>query len=94
MLLVGALVITNAVWFYKWRVRAVDHAEALAAATASSIPQERVVYEYRSELAPERVEQIRQRQPVQATLAPNEECRGGVVIKRTSQGLKSSGKRC
>lgn len=87
MLLIGALALSNAAWFYNWRERTVAHADELAAARSSRATAERVVYEYR------------QARPAPTTtptrhLETNEECRGGIVIRRSGNAIESTGEHC
>ena len=86
----AALVLTNAGWFYRWKVREAEHVEQLNALIASQPPHEpRVIYEYRqppprpaAAAAPER------------SLAPGESCFGGVIVRRGPAGVESTGERC
>ncbi|TWT23700.1 hypothetical protein FQY83_03525 [Luteimonas marina] len=97
MVALATLVFTNAGWLYRWKVRAVEHAEALAAAKASRPSPERVIYEYRGEPGSSvaRVAAQDPRTPVGTrNLVQGEECRGGVIIRRTEAGLESTGERC
>ncbi len=45
---IAALVFTNAAWYYRWKLRQVEHVEAINALIAARPkPEPRVVYEYR-----------------------------------------------
>lgn len=97
LVLAGVLLLTNAAWFYNWRVRAVEHAEALAAAMPKAERQERVVYEYvqsPAQAAPRRHRQPQRRVQATRDLVPGEECRGGVIIRRSPGSIESTGERC
>ena len=92
----AALLFTNAGWYYRWKVRAAEHVEAINSLIESRPKQEpRVVYEYRqgAPAYPQRQRQHRQPQ-VTRDLMQGEECRGGVIIQRTQTGLESTGERC
>lgn len=89
----AALVFTNAGWYYRWQVRAADHVEQInALVAAASGAESRIVYEYRQPAGATRAATSR---PVrEAETAIGETCRGGVIVRRTAEGLESSGERC
>lgn len=86
--LIGALCLSNALWFYNWRVRAVDHHEEIEAtkrqAKADAADLEPITY-----ITAPVVEQ-----PAPARLQDNERCRGGIVFRRNGDTLESTGERC
>ncbi|UNK44012.1 hypothetical protein MNO14_08185 [Luteimonas sp. S4-F44] len=90
-ILAGLLALTNAAWFLSSRIKANDHAAALAAATAPAPTRERVVYEYRERPQPQ---SANTRSSFQRTLAPNEQCRSGFVFTRDGNAWGASGERC
>lgn len=97
LVLTAVLLLSNAAWFYNWRVRALEHAEALAAVKSKPERGERVVYEYRGSTAARRVQPQPQRQrrtPAVREIVAGEECFNGVIIRRTSAGMESTGERC
>lgn len=100
---VAALVITNAGWFYRWKIREVEHVERVNALVASQPRAEpRVVYEYREPTAAREptsgaaAGSPQSARPVAPTrdAAAGEECVGGVIFRRTEDGIESSGERC
>lgn len=87
---IAALVFTNAGWYYRWKVRAAEHVETVNDLLAKQPKAEpRVIYEYRQP-------QSRPQQRAQATrdLVAGEECRSGVIIRRSPNGLESTGEPC
>jgi len=94
---VAALVFTNAGWFYRWKVREVEHVEAVNAVVAAQPAKEpRVVYEYRQADPPAATQPSPARslhgQP--RALAPGEACFGGVIVRRDADRIESTGERC
>lgn len=92
---IAALVFTNAGWYYRWKVRQAEHIEALNARIAAQPkPEPRVVYEYRQ--APERPaspQSHRSHVSPSRDLAAGEECRGGVIVRRSGNAIESTGER-
>ncbi len=85
----GIAFLSNAIWFYNWRVRAVAHHAELEQARRV----EYVEVEARPESRPTpAVYQVRAgagRKP-----QGDERCVGGVIVRRSGNGLESSGERC
>ena len=93
---IAALVFTNAGWYYRWKVRQAEHVEALnVLITAQPRPEPRVIYEYRQ--APQR-SSARQSDRSEALptrdLVGSEECRRGVIVRRSGNAIESTGERC
>jgi hypothetical protein len=85
---VAALLLSNGLWFYNWRERGQIHAQAVRVMSTRAEPEAQVVYEYRERAAVEA--------PAAAgrVLSEDEECRGGVVIRRRGNSIESTGERC
>lgn len=88
----AALVFTNAGWCYRWQVRAADHVEQINALVSAAPQEPRIVYEYRGAANATRAAVPRPVREAETSLG--EECRGGVIVRRTADGLESSGERC
>lgn len=82
--LAAALTITNALWFYNWRVRAVEHHKAITTAQQRE-PETVVVYQERTE---------RQASQRPARLADDERCMAGQVLRKIPNGWAGTGRRC
>lgn len=86
----AALVLTNAGWFYRWKVRQAEHVEQVNALIVRQTASEpRVVYEYRQAPAPPSPAPAQSRK-----LGPSEACFGGVIVRRGPDGVESTGERC
>jgi precorrin-3B methylase len=84
--LAGVVAISNAVWFYNWRARAVDHHNELTIARSQKKQPEQVIV-YREAQRPRES----QRRPA---LADDEQCTQGQVIRRIPNGWENTGRRC
>ncbi|MGY0504248.1 hypothetical protein [Luteimonas sp. e5] len=97
--LVAVVILSNSLWFYNWRVRAVAHHEEVEALRreharerADMVASIDVMPQLRSgpRQAPVSANARRgMRQPI-----AGEECRGGVIFRRNGNMLESSGERC
>lgn len=85
--LAGAVCLSNALWFYNWRVRAVQHHEALEAAKKARPPRQ-VVYVMHPDAA------AIPTAPARRPMANNEQCRGGILFRRDGDTLESTGEPC
>lgn len=82
--LFGALCLSNALWFYNWRVRAVEYHDALETAKRSrKIVTEQIYIPYQP---PEKA-------GLDTTTADGE-CRAGILFRRSGQMIESTGERC
>lgn len=88
--LIGLVCLSNALWFYNWRVRAVQHYEQIEALKAK-----------RGYLGPAeasvqvgRIKIDEWRSTTGRSLGPGEECRGGVIVRRVGGSLESTGEPC
>ncbi|MGY0561800.1 hypothetical protein ACW7G2_13910 [Luteimonas sp. A277] len=81
----AALAITNAAWFYNWRVKANDHHQALMLERSKS-PEEIVVYRYQ--------DQPQSATPAPAKLDAEERCMAGQILRKIPNGWAGTGRRC
>ena len=88
--LIGLLCLSNALWFYNWRVRAVQHYEQIEALKAKR--------SYLGPLEPSvqvgRIRISESRSTTDRPLGRGEECRGGVIVRRNGTSLESTGEPC
>lgn len=96
LLAIAALLLTNAGWFFRWKVREASHVEALNAVIAAQPRHEpRVVYEYRQATTPPPpASSYRRETPPLRDLEHDEACFGGTIIRRSGAGIESTGERC
>jgi len=90
--LAGLLALTNSAWFLSSRIKANDHAAALAAAQRPAEVKERVVYEYRDQPSSQR--EAAPQPGTQRILEPHEQCRGGLVFSKRGNEWSSAGEIC
>lgn len=92
LLLLSALMLTNAAWFLRGRIIATEHAAANATRASKAKPT--VVYEYRKQtqqpvpLSEQRTVEIPQ------PLADGERCMAGLVVRRIPDGWAGTGRAC
>lgn len=84
--LAAVLALTNAVWFYNWRARAVEHHTELTLARSAQ-PEPVIVREYVER--PEPTTRART-----TTLADDERCIGGQVLRKIPNGWAGTGRNC